>query len=269
VPRRSASDRYHDRVARRYDAMYEGDAYWRLVREITWKHVRGHLPREAGARILDAGGGTGWWALRLARSGFRVTLADSSTGMLEAARRKLAHLDLPHPVTLVQSDIAGLPELDDRCFDFALAQGDPISFCSSAERAAAALFRVLRPGAACVASVDGTWGGLDPVLDKEGPAGLERYLRTGRTEWLTRDKDERFPVRTFTPDGLRRLFGQAGFEIRSLIGKTVLPLRRLRQQLEDKAAYLRLLRLETRLHGEEGLLGRAAHLEIAVRRPAA
>ncbi len=167
-------------------------------------------------------------------------------------------------VELVQADIVDLKPFGEAVFDFALAQGDPLSFCSHPPRAVRSLHRVLRPGGFCVASVDGTYGGLDPVLDKEGAEGLESFLATGKTRWLARQEEaEAFPIRTFTPEGLRRLFSRAGFRVDGLIGKTVLPVRRLRERLEDRDLYLRLLRLERRLHSRESLLGRAAHLEIA------
>ena len=70
-------------------AIYDGDPYWKIYREITWKHMKPYLPRRSGAKVLDAGGGTGVWAVKLARSGFQVTLADTSQGMLESARKKI------------------------------------------------------------------------------------------------------------------------------------------------------------------------------------
>ncbi len=261
------SDRYHDRVAGIYDSIYDGDAYWRFHRDITWKNLRRYLPREAGAPVLDAGGGTGFWAVRLARSGFSVTLADTSHGMLEAARRKAAREHLADRIEVVHSDIADLNELPSGHFAFALAQGDPLGFCSDPQAGVRALHRVLRPGAVCIASVDNKLAALDHVLASGDLPALERFLADGRTEWLARHKQERFPVTTFTPRDLRRLFSRAGFEVLSLIGKTVLPARRLRERLEDRRFYARLLRLERRLHGEEALLGGAAHLEIAARRP--
>jgi ubiquinone/menaquinone biosynthesis C-methylase UbiE len=262
-----SSDRYHDRVARVYDLTYDGDPYWRFYREITWKNLKRYLPRESGARILDAGGGTGYWTVRLARSGFSLSLCDTSNGMLEAARRTVHRAEMESRVEIVKDDICELASFSDGSFDLVIAQGDPLSFCSSAERAVAAIHRVLRPGGRCVASVDNRYGALDHFLDGNDLPGLERFLRTGRTVWLAKRHEERFPVRTFTPVELRKLFTGAGFELDSLVGKTVLPVRKLRHWLEDRQTYVRLMRLETRLHGEEALLGRAAHLEIAACRP--
>jgi ubiquinone/menaquinone biosynthesis C-methylase UbiE len=264
---RGTSEAYHDRVARKYDAIYDGDAYWKFDREITWNHLKPLLPRDAGARLLDAGGGTGLWGLRLARSGYRVTIADTSAAMLDVAREKIARTASQWPVEVVLSDIADLKEFDAASFEMVVAEGDPISFCREPRAAARALCRVLVPGGVVVASVDGKYAALDHFLEEGDLGALERFLIDGRTEWLAKDARERFPTRAFSPAELRSLFEAAGFHVLSLIGKTVLPIRRLRERLADRETYVRLLHLETRLHAEEALLGQAAHLEIAARRP--
>jgi len=260
--------RYHDRVARVYDLIYDDDPYWRFYREVTWRQMKPHLPRDADSRVLDAGGGTGIWALRLAKAGLRVTIADISERMLDVARDKAARAGLSDRIECVHADIAGLDGLPSAGFDFALAEGDPISFCRDARAAARALFRVLRPGACLLASVDGTWAALDHVVAEGGIDGLEAFIRHGRTEFLAKDPDERFPTRTFTPPEFRGLLTGAGFEILSLTGRTVLPVRALRDRLADRDFFDRLLALEIRLHAEEALLGRAGHLAAVARRPA-
>ena len=52
--RRDKSVKYHNRVARQYDAMYD-DAYWRFHDEVTWQAVKPHLHADANARCLDLG----------------------------------------------------------------------------------------------------------------------------------------------------------------------------------------------------------------------
>jgi hypothetical protein len=39
---KDASKRYHDRVARQYDAIYD-DPYWAFHDELTWRMVKPHL----------------------------------------------------------------------------------------------------------------------------------------------------------------------------------------------------------------------------------
>ncbi len=262
-------EKYYDRVSGRYDDTYERSAYWEFYRRVTWEHFKPFLPREAHARVLDAGGGTGVWTIRLHKAGFRVTLSDLSEGMLERARRRLAEAGVPEDaVPIVRADITDLDPFGDGAFDLVLAQGDPLSYSSHPARAMKSIDRVLAPGGILVASVDAKYGGIDHWFQKKDVAGLERFLRDGRTEWLAHDRKERFPITMFSPDELRALVRARGFEILSLAGKLVLPVRQHAALLEDKDAFQRLLRLELSLHRDPALLGRASHLEIVARKPA-
>ncbi|MBI5365609.1 MAG: methyltransferase domain-containing protein [Planctomycetes bacterium] len=257
---------YHDRVAPVYDAQFEGDRYWELLDEITWQTIKALLPSDLACRILDAGGGTGRWGLRLARSGYGVTISDLSPGMLDVAREKAAALRLSRAPEFVQSDIADLKELPDGAFGLALALGDPISFCSSPEGAARALYRCLAPGGVVLATVDSKWAGLHFYLERGAVLELETFLKTGMSDWQAKDPGERFPSRHFAPEEISRIFAAAGFEIQALRGKPVLPLRRFRRVLEDPGAFDRLLRLELKLRHEPTLIGNAPHLEIVGRK---
>jgi hypothetical protein len=53
-----ANRRYHDRVASRYDSIYE-DAYWDFHDRITWNHIKPFLPANTAAQTMDLGTGTG------------------------------------------------------------------------------------------------------------------------------------------------------------------------------------------------------------------
>jgi hypothetical protein len=66
------SRRYHDRVARQYDAIYD-DPYWAFHDELTWRLIKPHLPRDATAACADLGCGTGKWGMKLLKSGFATT----------------------------------------------------------------------------------------------------------------------------------------------------------------------------------------------------
>src|SRR5688500_13909508 len=82
------SRRYHDRVARQYDSIYD-DPYWAFHDELTWRMVKPHLPRDSSAACCDLGCGTGKWGLKLLKSGFATTFVDNSAAMIEQVRGKL------------------------------------------------------------------------------------------------------------------------------------------------------------------------------------
>lgn len=263
------AEKYYDRVARFYDATYDASPYWEFYRRATWEHFKPFLPRDAHAPVLDAGGGTGLWTIPLAKAGFRVTLSDISDGMLERARQNLADAGLAAgAVEIVRADITELEPFARESFAMVLAQGDPLSYSSNPPRAMKSIDRVLRPGGILVASVDAKYGGIDHYMKGKDLDGLEKFLRDGRTEWLAHDKKERFPVTMFSPDELTALVRARGFEVLSLAGKTVLPVRAYPELLEDRESFRRLLQLELKLHREPALLGRASHLEIVARKPA-
>jgi SAM-dependent methyltransferase len=261
-------ERYHDRVAGKYDAMYRGSAYWDFYDAITWEHLKRFLPTDLASPCVDLGCGTGKWGLKLARTGFPVTLVDISAAMLEQARRAAEELPESKRPQYVKADLADLSALPQAHFAFAVAQGDPLSLVENPAAAIRGIFDILRPGGVLIASVDNRPAGLRHFLEKGDLDGLEGFVRSGRTKWLTSDKAEQFPVKMFFPQELRDLLTKAGFEVLDVIGKTVLDLRRYGRLLEDPAAVRRLIALESRLHRMEACLGLASHIQTAARKPA-
>src|SRR6478672_5006125 len=86
--RNDASRRYHDRVARQYDSIYD-DPYWEFHDELTWRSIKPHLPRQHSAACADLGCGTGQWGLKLLKSGYSVTFVDNAASMIEQTRGKV------------------------------------------------------------------------------------------------------------------------------------------------------------------------------------
>jgi SAM-dependent methyltransferase len=265
--RRSANQRYHDRVASKYEEIYD-DAYWQWHDAITWDHLRRFLPSDLRAPVVDLGCGSGKWGRRLLKSGYHVTFVDLSIKMVDQARVQVAESGGVERAAFVQADLMDLSALPADHFGLAVAMGEPIGLAESPPRALKQIARILAPGGVLAGTVDNKIACIDYYLAQNDPAELETFLRTGRTQWLTRDPSERFPMHTFEPEALRRMLHQAGFELIDLIGKTVLPMRRHRELLEDSAARRRWADIEKGLAGDPANLGRCAHLQFAARRPA-
>lgn len=263
--RRDAAQRYHDRVASRYEAIYD-DAYWQWHDAITWDHLKGFLPRALRAPIADLGCGAGKWGRRLLKSGYAVTFVDSSAKMVDEARRQVGETGDADRAVFLQADLVDLSGLPANHFGLAVALGEPIGLARDPARAVSEIARVLAPGGALVATFDNRVACVDYYVERGEPAELERFLRTGRTYWLTRAASERFEIHTFEPDALRRMFAAAGFDVLDLIGKTVLPMRQCRAQLEDPVARRRWADIEKGLHRDPANLARCAHLQIAARK---
>ncbi len=272
MPRRhrddsAASRKYHNRVAKQYDQIYD-DRYWEFHDELTWRSIKPHLPKSTTSPCLDLGCGTGKWGIKLLKSGFPTTFVDHSPNMIDQARAKVEALGprAKHATFLV-ADIVDLNELPSDHFSLAVAMGDPLSICSDSVAAISEISRTLAPGGIIIATADNKLAAIDHFLERGDIDALERFLRTSRTTWLTDDSREQFTLTMFTPHTLRRLLEKSGLEVMDLTGKTILPLRKHKHVLENPDTLERLLQLEHDLQKDPTSPARASHLQITAQKP--
>jgi ubiquinone/menaquinone biosynthesis C-methylase UbiE len=129
-----------DRMADTYDAWYEtplGRTVEALEKELFFRLMR----PVSGARVLDAGCGTGRLTAELARKGFMVTGVDISPAMLKKARDRTRLL---RNVTLLHADVEKLP-FPDAAFDLVVAF-TVLEFTTNPGAAVRELWRVVKPG---------------------------------------------------------------------------------------------------------------------------
>ena len=105
---------YYDRIARFYDLTFKLNGYGRSLDQYFTTHP---LPVSRGARILDAGCGTGLLTLALVRAvrfPVSITALDLSSTSIEAARKALADSrGRTRDVTFAQGNLLSLPFADD------------------------------------------------------------------------------------------------------------------------------------------------------------
>ena len=107
-----------DERAKKYDEYYK-TFKGAVEHHVDWELLKGYLPQNRDAKILDAAGGTGRITLPLAKMGYRVTLCDISPRMLEVARRKLLREGVLDRVDIFECNICELRFADEN-FDFVL-----------------------------------------------------------------------------------------------------------------------------------------------------
>ncbi|MDT5295207.1 MAG: hypothetical protein QOJ76_2087 [Acidobacteriota bacterium] len=114
----------YDRFTSLYDLMFRFNGYGRSIESYLRENP---LPLPAGARVLDAGCGTGLLTLALLRVLKRpaeITSIDLSTRSLQTARRAVQKLrpDPRHMTSFVQANALTLPFADDT-FDLVMTSG--------------------------------------------------------------------------------------------------------------------------------------------------
>jgi ubiquinone/menaquinone biosynthesis C-methylase UbiE len=114
---------YYDRIARFYDLTFKLNGYGRSLDQYFATHP---LPVSRGARILDAGCGTGLLTLALLRSvrfPVSITALDLSSTSVAAARKALYYSDgRKRDVTFTQGNLLSLP-FPDESLDLVVTAG--------------------------------------------------------------------------------------------------------------------------------------------------
>jgi 2-polyprenyl-3-methyl-5-hydroxy-6-metoxy-1,4-benzoquinol methylase len=162
---RGKLDTLYDEWARNYDQdiWASGNPYIALMTGMVGRYVA-----DPGARILDAGCGTGNMALLLHQLGYHnIVGIDASQGMLEAARAKGCYAELHH---MLLGEKINLPA---NSFDAIVAAG-VLTHGHAPPESLDGLIAIARPGAPIIFSIsviaveEGGFGDRMTALEKAG-----------------------------------------------------------------------------------------------------
>lgn len=134
-------------------------------------------PRLDSGVVVDAGCGSGSFSFDMCKAGYRVHAVELSEAFVELVNHKMSRFGNESQLTVQQSSVTELP-FEDETFDGGVS-GEVLEHVTEDQggdvMAVKELYRVLRPGAACVASVP-----LNPKLwdaSDEWAGHVKRYHR--------------------------------------------------------------------------------------------
>lgn len=184
---------------------------------IVWDSLRPLLESAAGgtgASVLDIGGGTGGFAVRVAELGHRVAVVDPSPDALAALDRRAHEQGVAHRVSGQQGDLADLLDVvGPGSVDVVLCHG-VLEVVDDTAEALGVLHRVLRPG-----------GTLSLLVSQRHAAVVARAM-AGHFQQARELLDEPGDPtarggRRFTRDDVEALLRGAGFEVAAVHGVRV------------------------------------------------
>ncbi|HET8561032.1 MAG TPA: methyltransferase [Marmoricola sp.] len=225
---------------------------------VVWDALQPLLDSAGEGRVVDIGGGTGGFAVRVAGLGHRVTVVDPSPDALAALARRADEQGVADRVTGQQGDLADLLELVPAgSVDLVLCHG-VLGLLDDPAAALRTLGEVLRPG-----------GALSLLVGQRHAAVLARAM-AGHLVAARELLEEGGPIsgeRRFTADGLTGLLAEAGFAVRSVhavrVFTDLVPASLL--ELEPGAAAA-LLDLERAVSTRPEYLSLAAQLHVVATR---
>ena len=233
---------------------------------MTWKYLEPYVPVDPTALVLDAGGGTGRWATRMAEKGCKVVLLDSSERMLKAAGKKVKESGLQHKITLKKGAI-GKTGYADETFDMVLCEHALFLF-KEPEIVIKELKRVLKKKAPLIISAQNRYvQSLSSLAGKPSVDNVERAFKvlvSEEHECMT--KDGKVKIYTWTPQEFRDMMERNDLHVEKMVGKVVTMPLRVRQEffMEKKHPedlVNKILQFELALCEKPDALALAGHLQ--------
>jgi SAM-dependent methyltransferase len=172
---------------------------------VVWDACRRRLEAGDGAQtVLDIGGGTGGFAVRVAELGHRVTVIDPSPDALAALGRRARERGVADLVTGCQGDLAGAVDLAPAgAADLVLCH-EVLGLVDDAVDALAVIGRLLRPG-----------GALSLLVSQRHAAVLGRAMagHFAQARELLAGVPSAEHEHRFTADEIRALLDESGFDL--------------------------------------------------------
>jgi SAM-dependent methyltransferase len=221
---------------------------------VVWEVLTAELDRQAGRElaVVDVGGGTGGFAVPLARAGHRVTVVDASPDALAALTRRAADAGVPDRVTAVQGD-------GDRLAELVAAGTADLVLCHSLLEVVDDQVGVLRSVAATLRP-----GGAASVLVANRAAAVLGRAMGGHLDAASALATGAEPGRWFDIATVAALLTGAGLMVEEIHGVRVLA--DLIPAAVAEADPAALVDLETRLSGKLPYRDLAAQFHILARR---
>ena len=221
-------------------------------------------PDGTGLDVVDAGGGTGGFAVPLADAGHRVTVLDPSPDSLAALSRRTAERGLQDRVRALQGDLSDLPGLVPAASADLVLCHSVLEVVDDPAQALAAVAAVLRPRGRLSLLVAGRAAAVLARALAGHPDEAAHALTDPAGRWGPGDG----AARRFTPEAAQDLVTGAGLRVEQLHGVRVLADLVPSAVLElEPGAQADLLALERALSDRSPFRDLATQLHVLAVRP--
>ncbi|MCD8547814.1 MAG: tRNA uridine 5-oxyacetic acid(34) methyltransferase CmoM [Aeromonadaceae bacterium] len=256
------ADQSFDGLAQKFAQNIYGTGKGRIRAAVVWQDLLtclAQLPKRP-LRILDAGGGFGFFSQQLAALGHQVVLCDLSADMLEEASRQLAEQGLSDRVRLIHCAIQDLPAQLEGEFDLILCHA-VLEWLSAPRDTLLSLLGFLAPDG--ILSL--MFYNRQALLFQSLVVGNFDYIRAGLVK---RRKQKLTPSNPQEPEAVYGWLTDAGM---ALLGKTGVRVIHdyMRHKSDQVSKFDDLLAMEQRYCRQEPFISLGRYVHVMARRPTA
>ena len=256
---------YYDEKSKSYDETFS-ILYFRVFDAITWKYLEQYLPTNPNALVLDAGGGTGRWTVRIAKKVRKVVLMDISEGMLKVAAQRIKQEGMEDNVVIKKGDIARTGYADGT-FDLIFCEHALFLF-KEPDILLEEFARILKRKATLIISAHNRYvtslARLPDIPKSKDLKNALMLLRERKHQFMAPDNKVR--IFTWTPNEFRTMLERHGFQIEKIIGKGITMPLRISNELFTRKKYSEtlfnnILQFELALCDKPDALALAGHMQ--------
>lgn len=253
-------DRNFDDIAEKFSRNIYGTTKGQLRQAILWQDLDVLLAAMGTQplRILDAGGGEGQTAIKMAERGYHVTLCDLSAEMIARASQAASDKGVSHNMHFIQcaaQDVAGHLESP---VDLILFHA-VLEWVAEPQEALNTLWSVLRPGGALSLMFYNANG----LLMHNMVAGNFDYVALGMPKKKKRTLSPNYPR---DPQQVYSWLEEIGWQINGKTGVRVFH-DYLRDKHKQQDSYDILLELETRYCRQEPYISLGRYIHVTALKP--
>jgi len=259
------TETYYDEKSESYDETFSV-LYFNVFDAITWKYLEPYLPTDTSALVLDAGGGTGRWTVRIAKKALKVVLMDISEGMLKAAAQRIKRERVKEHVVIKKGDITrtGYP---DETFDLIFCEHVLFLF-KKPDIVMKELSRILKKKARLIISAQNRYvQSLVSLSEKPKSDDVRAALDILQTKkYSAMDKKGNVKIYTWAPEEFREILERNGFHVERIVGKGYTMPLRVSKELFMKKKYSqdlldKIVEFELELSEKPDALALAGHMQ--------
>lgn len=253
-------DRNFDDIAEKFSRNIYGTTKGQLRQAILWQDLDALLATmgDQPLRILDAGGGEGQTAIKMAERGHHVTLCDLSAEMIARAQQAASDKGVSHNMHFIQcaaQDVAGHLESP---VDLILFHA-VLEWVAEPQAVLNTLWSVLRPGGALSLMFYNANG----LLMHNMVAGNFDYVALGMPKKKKRTLSPNYPR---DPQQVYGWLEEIGWQINGKTGVRVFH-DYLRDKHKQQESYDILLELETRYCRQEPYISLGRYIHVTALKP--
>ncbi|MEX0909787.1 MAG: methyltransferase domain-containing protein [Candidatus Paceibacterota bacterium] len=212
-------DSFFKPYAKNVDNVAEVSAFWRLSDDIITEIIRREIAPYCtdSSLIMDAGGGTGRWAIKL--SGVlkgKLVVFDRSKDMLAKASENINKSSVSDRISIVRGNLTHIDDFADNSIDNVVSIYSPLSFIYEQNKAAKELFRILKPGGHILIMSHSYHNALASKINNYRANGeeLQKLANEQRVKWAPHVPE----LVTHSKESIEKLFSDAGFQIQKTYG---------------------------------------------------